>query len=186
MEVGILMCGLNGSGKSTLGKKLAEHIGFHFIDNEELFFPKTNSQYIYANPRSRREVEKLLLEEAAAYPNFIFAAVKGDYGEKAQRLYQCAILIDVPKGIRLERVKRRSFLQFGVRALPGGDLYAQEKAFWDAAAARKENHAEAWVQSLEIPILRADGTKPFEENIMLIEAWLQKLNFIPKCPADPL
>ncbi len=28
--------------KSTLGKALAEKLNFYFIDNEELFFPKTD------------------------------------------------------------------------------------------------------------------------------------------------
>lgn len=45
MGAGIMVCGLNGSGKSTLGKALAEKLGFHFIDNEDLFFPKTNPNY---------------------------------------------------------------------------------------------------------------------------------------------
>ena len=38
MARGIQVCGLNGCGKSTLGRALAQKIGFHFIDNEELFF----------------------------------------------------------------------------------------------------------------------------------------------------
>ena len=36
--MGILICGLNGAGKSTLGKALASHMGYEFIDNEDLFF----------------------------------------------------------------------------------------------------------------------------------------------------
>ena len=38
MGIGIMVCGLNGCGKSTLGKALAQELGFHFIDNEYLFF----------------------------------------------------------------------------------------------------------------------------------------------------
>lgn len=40
MGTGILICGLNGCGKSTIGKARATKIGFHFIDNEDLFFPE--------------------------------------------------------------------------------------------------------------------------------------------------
>lgn len=87
MGTGIIVCGLNSSGKSTLGKKLAENLEFHFIDNEELLFQKTDPQYIYANARSRKEVEKLLLDEVRAHENFVFAAVKGDYGEKFYRSF---------------------------------------------------------------------------------------------------
>ena len=42
--MGILICGLNGSGKSTLGRMFADRIGYEFIDNEDLFFPKTEVQ----------------------------------------------------------------------------------------------------------------------------------------------
>ena len=38
--MGILICGLNGAGKSTLGKAFASHMGYEFIDNEDLFFQK--------------------------------------------------------------------------------------------------------------------------------------------------
>ena len=62
MGTGIIVCGLNGSGKSTLGKALANKLNFYFIDNEELFFPKTDLNYIYAAPRSRNEVERLLMD----------------------------------------------------------------------------------------------------------------------------
>ena len=47
-------------GKSTLGKALAQKLHFYFIDNEDLYFPKTNPTYIYAAPRTREEVERLL------------------------------------------------------------------------------------------------------------------------------
>lgn len=165
MGTGIIVCGLNGSGKSTLGKKLAENLGFHFIDNEELFFPKTDSQYIYANPRSRKEVEKLLLDEVKTHENFVLAAVKGDYGEKILPFFQYAVLIDVPKNIRIQRVRNRSFQKFGNRMLTGGDLYEQEEKFFDIVESRPENTVEEWIQSLKCPIIRIDGTKPIKENV---------------------
>ena len=165
MGTGIIVCGLNGSGKSTLGKKLAENLGFHFIDNEELFFPKTDSQYIYANPRSRKEAEKLLLDEVKTHENFVLAAVKGDYGEKILPFFQYAVLIDVPKNIRIQRVRSRSFQKFGNRMLTGGDLYEQEEKFFDIVESRPENTVEEWIQSLKCPIIRIDGTKPIKENV---------------------
>ena len=46
--MGILICGLNGSGKSTLGKQLADRLGYEFIDNEDLYFPKTDENYAFS------------------------------------------------------------------------------------------------------------------------------------------
>lgn len=168
MGKGIIICGLNGAGKSTLGKALAEKLQYHFIDDEDLYFPKTDSGYSYASSRTRKEAEKLLFSEINAHGNFVFASVKGDYGKTVYPLFQYAVLIDVPKYTRMQRVKNRSFQKFGSRMLPGGDLYAQEKSFFDFVESRAENTVEEWVQSLNCPIIRIDGTKPVEENINFI------------------
>ncbi len=173
MGTGIIMCGLNGTGKSTLGKALAEKLHFYFIDNEDLYFPKTDPNYLYAAPRTREEVQKLLFNTIKAHENFIFASVKSDYGEFIYPFFQYAVLIDVPKDIRIERVKNRSFQKFGNRMLPGGDLYEQEKQFFDLVESKAEDTAEKWVQSLNCPIIRVDGTKPIEKNINLIMEQIQ-------------
>lgn len=173
MGTGIIMCGLNGTGKSTLGKALAEKLHFYFIDNEDLYFPKTDPNYLYAAPRTREEVQKLLFNTIKAHENFIFASVKGDYGEFIYPFFQYAVLVDVPKDIRIERVKNRSFQKFGNRMLPGGDLYEQEKHFFDLVESKTEDTAEKWVQSLNCPIIRVDGTKPIEKNINLIMEQIQ-------------
>lgn len=63
--------------QSTLGKVLAEKLGFYFIDNENLFFPKTVSDYNRVLLRSYKEAEKSLMNEIRTHENFVFAAVKG-------------------------------------------------------------------------------------------------------------
>ena len=174
MGIGIIVCGLNGSGKSTIGRALSEKLRFHFIDNENLFFPKIDSNYIYASPRSREEAVKLLMNEVRIHENFVFAAVKGDYGKEILPFYQYAVLIDVPKDIRLSRVRNRSFQKFGNRMLPGGDLYEREEAFFDMVGSRTDNYVEEWVQSLNCQIIRIDGTKPTDENTRLIIEQIQR------------
>ncbi len=173
MGIGIIVCGLNGSGKSTLGKALAEKLDFHFLDNEDLYFPKTTPNYIYSSPRTRKEVEKLLFSEIKAHENFVFASVKGDYGEHIYPFFQYAVLIDVAKDIRIQRVRNRSFQKFGSRMLRGGDLYEQEGKFFELVKSRPENTVEEWIQSLKCPIIRIDGTKPVEENVAFIIEQLQ-------------
>lgn len=174
MGTGILVCGLNGAGKSTLGKALAKALQFHFIDNEDLYFPKDDSQYLYASPRSHEEVERLLLREIKTHENFVFASVKGDYGESVCPFFRYAVLIEVPKELRMQRVRERSFQKFGERMLPGGDLYEKEEAFFAYVGSRAENTVEEWVKILHCPILRVDGTKPIEENVRLLKMEIQR------------
>ena len=168
MGTGIQICGLNGCGKSTLGRALANRIGFHFIDNENLYFDSDQANEPYANPRPQEEVERLLMNEVSKYPNFVFAAVKGNYGKDIIPMYSYIIVIEVSKEIRSQRVRNRSFQKFGSRMLMGGDLYKQEEAFFRMAESRQDDYVENWLQSVKCPIIRVDGTKPIEENVEYI------------------
>ena len=161
MGTGIIVCGLNGAGKSTLGKALAERLDFHFVDIEDLYFPKTDAGY--AVSRTREEVEILLRRELGGHDAFVFSAVHGNYGEDA--CFRYAVLLEVPKEIRMRRIRERSFQKFGGRMLPGGDLYEQEESFFAFAAGRAEDFAERWVRTLRCPVLRVDGTRPVAENV---------------------
>lgn len=168
MGTGIVVCGLNGCGKSTLGRALADSRGFHFIDNENLYFPGRKADNPYTQPRSREEVERFLMDEVREHADFVFAAVKGDYGKEIIPMYSYAVLIEVPREIRLQRIRNRSFQKFGQRMLVGGDLYEQEESFFRMAESRQEDYVEKWLQTLSCPVIRVDGTKPVKENIKRI------------------
>lgn len=168
MGTGIQICGLNGCGKSTLGRALAEKIGFYFIDNENLYFSNSNTDEPYMNPKSRQDVERLLVEEVSKHPNFVFAAVKGDCGNEIIPMYDYVVLIEVPKRVRSYRVRNRSFQKLGNRMLIGGDLYNQEEAFFQMVESRRDDYVENWLKTVKCPIIRVDGTKPIEENVEYI------------------
>ena len=168
MGTGIQICGLNGSGKSTLGRALAEKIGFYFIDDENLYFSRSNPNEPYTNPKPRHEVEQLLMNEVKNHPDFVFAAVKGDYDKDIISMYDYVIMIEVPKSVRSKRVRNRSFKKFGSRMLLGGDLYNQEEAFFQMVESRQSSYVENWLQTVKCPIIRVDGTKPIDENVEYI------------------
>jgi len=168
MGIGIQICGLNGSGKSTLGRALAEKIGFYFIDDENLYFSRSNPNEPYTNPKPRYEVEQLLMNEVKNHPDFVFAAVKGDYEKDIISMYDYVIMIEVPKSVRSKRVRNRSYKKFGSRMLLGGDLYNQEEAFFQMVESRQSSYVENWLQTVKCPIIRVDGTKPIDENVEYI------------------
>lgn len=170
--MGIIICGMNGSGKSTLGRALADSLGWRFIDNENLYFPKTDPDDPYRTERTAEEVAQLLLQEVSRDDRFIFAAVRGNYGDAVLPYYRRAVLVEVPREVRLARVQARSVGRFGDRARPGGDLYESEKRFFDIISARPEDYATRWLDGVDIPVLRVDGTKPVEKNIALIRQWI--------------
>ncbi|MBP3627636.1 MAG: AAA family ATPase [Clostridia bacterium] len=173
MGYGIIVCGLNGSGKSTVGRALAETLGYHFIDNENLFFTRSTPNEPYTNPFTRAEAEALLAKEVRAHENFVFSAVKGDYGADITPLYRLAVLIEVPKEIRSQRIRQRSYQKFGERMCPGGDLYESEEAFFRFAEARDEDYVRCWTQTLSCPVICIDGTKPIYDNVKKIIQFLR-------------
>ncbi len=172
--MGILICGLNGAGKSTLGKALADRMGYEFIDNEDLFFPKADPAYAYSAARNKDEVIKLLEERVRKNDHFIFSAVKGDYGELFTNSLKHIILVDVPKQVRSQRVRNRSYQKFGDRILPGGDLFEQENKWFSVTDSRPENYVTKWLETVRCPVIQIDGTLPVETNVAFLLAALTR------------
>lgn len=162
--MGILICGLNGTGKSTLGRMLADRMGYEFIDNEDLFFPKADPSYMFSGPRSKEEVIRLLEQKISENSRFIFAAVRGDYGSRLADSLDCIVLIEAPKPIRSLRVRERSYRKFGDRILPGGDLYDRESKWFSLTDSRPDDYVTAWLKTVDCPVIRIDGTLPPEQN----------------------
>ena len=90
--------------------------------------------------------------------------MKGDYGGKLIAALDHIVLIDTPKQVRSRRVRERSFSRFGERILPGGDLYEKETAWFSLTDSRPEDYTEKWLETVDCPVLRVDGTLPPEEN----------------------
>ena len=163
--MGILICRLNGTGKSTLGRLLANRMGYEFIDNEDLFFPKADPSYTFSNPRSKEEVIQLLEEKISRNNQFVFAAVKGNYGDRLIASLDHIVLIEVPKQIRSKRVRDRSYQKFGDRILPGGDLYDIESKWFSLTDSRPDTYVSDWLETVNCPVIRIDGTLPVENNL---------------------
>lgn len=170
----IIICGGNGSGKSTLGKALADAMGIQFMDNEDYYFPEGKSAYKYDHALTREEVLPRLQNDMERVEDWIFASVKGNYGEQIESLFTHAILIDVPKKIRMQRVWDRSYDRFGDKILPGGELYEREQQFFDLVQRRTNEDVENWVSNLRCPVIRVDGTMPVKENVELLAAAFSK------------
>lgn len=174
MRGAVLVCGLNGAGKSTLGRALAERLCVPFLDSEDLFFSKNDPEKPWDSPRSPQEARKLLLRELSRSPDLVFAAVRCDFGPEVLDCFRWAVLVEVPRQLRLERVRERSYRRFGERMRPGGDLHQGEKAFFRMVEERPETLVEEWLQAAGLPVLRADGTRPPAENAVWLAGQMER------------
>lgn len=97
--------------------------------------------------------------------DFIFAVVKGDYGNEIMSRYNYIIVLEVPEKIRMQRVRNRSFQKFGNRMLANGDLYRQEETFFKMVESRQEDYIENWLHMVKCPVIRVDGMVAIEKNV---------------------
>ncbi|MBQ8799256.1 MAG: AAA family ATPase [Lachnospiraceae bacterium] len=161
----VIICGGNGAGKSTLGKRLAKELGWTFRDIEDYYFPEKDSENKYATGRTGEEVAELLVEDMKRHENLILASVRGNHSDEIVSMFTCAVVIEVPKEIRMERIRNRSYGQFGDRILPGGDLHEQQERFFSMVENRPEDYPTKWLEEVDIPVIYVDGTKTVEENV---------------------
>lgn len=166
MPKGIIIFGGNGCGKSTLGREVAKALSYKFMDIEDYFFVK--SEILYSVPRSREECYNLMLKDIEKYKSFVITTVNGDCGEEINNFYECAVYMTAPLEVRLDRVKKRSYEQFGERMRYGGDLYEKEKKFYDFVASRSLSQLDEFAETLKCPVIRVDAAKPVSENLKYV------------------
>ena len=144
-------------------KQLAEKLEINYLDIEDFYFPYRHSSKPYSIIRTKEEVEKLLLE-SCKQGNFVLASVDASFSKEVLNYIEKVIVIDVPKEIRLQRVKDRSYQQFEKRMLEGGDLYEKEQKFFQRVASRDESMVEDSLQEMS-HVIHIDGTKHIDEII---------------------
>jgi 8-oxo-dGTP pyrophosphatase MutT (NUDIX family) len=153
---GIIVFGANGAGKTTLARELARILNFKHMDIEDYTFDPSEIPY-YA-PRSREERNRLMLADIKKYGSFVISAVTGDFGAEITSMYDLAVFLEAPAGLRINRVKQCAYEKYGERVLAGGDMYEQELKFLDFVASRSLTQIEKWAETLTCPVLRVDGT----------------------------
>ena len=169
MPQGIAIVGLNGSGKTTLGRVLAEKLGYFRIDVEDYYFPAEGA---FDKPRSRDEVERMMLADIGEHENFVLSSVCADF-ESIEPFYELIVYLEAPKEERMKRIRQRSADRFGDRVLPGGDLYENEEAFFAFAEKRTPEKVEKWIKESSCRCVRINSCKRVEEIVAEV---LQLLN----------
>jgi len=159
---GIVVFGANGCGKTTLGHELARLLGYKHIDIEDYAFEE--SEIPYSKPRSHDEYTNLMLADIEKHRSFVISAVTGDLGDIIPQYYKLAVHLSAPLELRMERIKQRSYAQYGERVCEGGDMHISENEFLDFAASRSLSKIERWSKTLTCPIISIDGTVDWKIN----------------------
>lgn len=189
--IGIAILGMNGAGKSTLAHALAKVTGYTEMDVEDFYFPEQRASRLHALehdtvavtehlgdlpfsvPRSKAEVEELLLDAIPENGGFILAGVTLNFREELLSRLTLAVELETPLKTRIQRIEDREIRRFGDRVLPGGDMYEQQSDFRRMVETRDPSAASQSAEKLPCPVIKLNGTAPVEENIAAILAHLK-------------
>ncbi|MBN2797403.1 MAG: AAA family ATPase [Clostridia bacterium] len=184
---GIAIMGLNGGGKSTLAHALAKEIGYFELDVEDCYFPEQresrkfvleNDHAIetehlgllpFSNPRSKSEVEEIIINIIKTNPNFILSGVTMNWDEKILSKIDLAFWIQTPVEVRLQRIQAREEKRFGSRVLHGGDMFLQQEAFKEVVKNRDIKSVEESVSKFGCPVIVIDGMYSVENNLKIVK-----------------
>ncbi|MCL2462008.1 MAG: AAA family ATPase [Defluviitaleaceae bacterium] len=159
---GIIVFGANGAGKTTIARELARILNYRHMDIEDYYFEKSEVPYTVA--RSREDCLSMMLADIEKYRAFVLSAVTGDFGGAITRFYELGVYVSAPLELRMERIRRRAYEQYGKRVQAGGDMHEREAEFLDFAASRPLEKIERWAETLTCPVIRIDGTVDWRVN----------------------
>jgi len=144
---------------------------------KELYFSTAKTKAVYfeeaeipcSKPRTQEACLALMKVDIEKYPSFIISVVNGGYlKEEITSLCEFAVHLSAPAELRMDRIKKRGYKQFGDRICEGGDMYKQELQFQQFAASRSAQPLKQWKKSISFPVIEIDGAEDYKENAVKI------------------
>jgi adenylate kinase family enzyme len=167
----IHITGASGTGTTTLGRALAAELDCQHFDTDDYFWEPTDPPY--QQKRDLEERSRLLHADLEEYERWVLSGSIGSWGDFAIPFFDLVIFLRLPTELRLERLARREYNDFGDAILPGGSMHRIYTDFMEWAArydtAGMEQRSlvshEAWLASLHRPILRLEGDMSTDERV---------------------
>jgi adenylate kinase family enzyme len=166
--------GASGAGITTLGRGLAGMFAIPHHDTDDYYWLPTNPPYRHI----RREEDRLRLmqEIFLQRPAWILSGSLTGWGDALIPFFDAAIFITTPTRIRLERLRSREALRYGVQSK---EQIEQTEAFLEWAGAYDAGdetmrsfacHAK-WIKKIKAPVINLDGREP--RDVLLQDAYRQ-------------
>jgi len=174
----IHILGASGSGTSTLGKALSERFGCAWIDTDSIYWEQTDPPFQVSRPFGERV--RMIEEAMRANPRCVISGWMGSAGDAFLSRFNLIIWLHVPTELRIRRLRAREATRFGLRILPGGDMYETHQAFLDYAGQYDEGgmdirsyaRQKKWLEQAACPMLELDGARGLEELVAEVALWL--------------
>jgi len=156
---GIILLGANGSGKSTLGRELARVLNFAHLDVEDYYFYKTDIPYTAERPHHERN--ELMFSDMNKHCSFVVSGDISGWGDEFLTVFDLAVLLKAPKGVRMKRIEERENAHWGDRVQIGGDMYESNQIFKRFASNRNVAEFELQMKRYPCPAIEIDSTEDY-------------------------
>lgn len=162
--------GASGSGTSTLGRKIAEELGYRFMDTDDYFWLPTDPKYTKKRPKEERV--RLMTEDILANENVVISGSLCGWGDSLIPYFTLAIRLYTDTDTRIARLRKREREKFGARIDLGGDMYKIHEEFieWasrydtgDVTMRSRAMHDE-WQKNLRCPVVALNGAEDLDKN----------------------
>ena len=116
------------------------------------------------------------MDDITAHDAWFLSGSLCGWGDVAIPLFELVVFLQIPKHIRMERLRQREHQRFGERILPGGDMYESSQAFLAWAASydeggldiRSRRLHEQWLSALPCPIIYFEGAYTIKEQLAVL------------------
>lgn len=173
--------GASGSGTTTLGAALAADRGWPHLDADDFYWKQTEPPFQRARqPAARDALFRPCVEGRAEW---VFSGSALGWARDYVPLFDLVVFLRLDPTLRMARLRAREAMRYGARIGPGGDMREASIEFLDWAArydsAGPEQRSlvahEAWLETLNVPVLRLDSAAPVPALLRAVLAALPKL-----------
>ena len=171
--------GASGAGVSTLGVGLSRALSIPVIDNDEVYWEKTDPPFRQSTPPPvRRQRLRAFFD---AHESWVNSGSMDSWGAVFIARFTHAIYLTAPAEVRIPRLRARSIERFGARVREGGDMCAHNREFiewarhYDAGteAGRSRPRHRAFIAKLGCPVLELDAAQDQSQVLAKALRWLE-------------
>ncbi len=166
----IHITGAAGAGITTLGRAVADDLAIPHHDTDDYFWIPTSPPFL----EKRAVTDRLTLMNALFVPRteWVLSGSLCGWGDPLIPNFDAVIFVHTRSEVRLKRLRNRELRRCGLRAImPGGSSHQQFEALIDYASHYDEDDFtgrsrvghEAWLQTLNCPVVRVDGERQVED-----------------------
>lgn len=180
MTSGMIIFGAAGSGKTTLGKMTAYRLCFPYFDIDDYIW-RMDTEKPFTVMYSKEEKISRLMGDIKKYRHFVMAGSMDSFNAPFVPMFDLAVHLTASTSVRLGRIHRREYAEYGSRILEGGDMYAEHQCFlevsanYDTDASPCMKSHKQWADTLPCKVICLNGEESLDKNVGIIVREYQAL-----------